>query len=368
MRLLLASDVSGPGGVDTYICALAAAALRSGIELNVLLSDQPGADELAANLQLTGVKTRRGKIYHRAFTEEEQVAATIEVMEQVQPNVVHVVCGIPWSCIVFREVMIANLIPIIFTEQYVPSGLNITSTMHRRLSRIYRECSSIIAVCEENNTLLKLSYGFPADAITTIPNAVTVRGSHDKVRTRGVDSPLRVATLARLVQQKGIDTLIKGISMLPEPIRALVSVDIWGDGPLLQELLSLAAELGLVDCLNFLGWRRDAAEHLAGYDLFILPSRSEGQPFALLEAMEAGVPVIASSASGNMEALDYGRCGLLFPPDDEAALSRAIAAVARDPVAAAARARCGFDHVANRHNIETAMRRHVELWQAAANG
>ena len=120
------------------------------------------------------------------------------------------------------------------------------------------------------------------------------------------------------------------VASLSEPERAhLVIV---GGGEALGELRALAERLGIAWRVHFLGHRADAADVIGGLDLFVLPSRNEGMANVMLEAMSAGVPVIASNVSGVRAALgpeDGGPpAGWIVPPDDEAALADALREVA----------------------------------------
>ena len=93
----------------------------------------------------------------------------------------------------------------------------------------------------------------------------------------------------------------------------------------------LAADLGLAGRVHFLGQRRDIPDLLAALDIFVLPSHSEGVSLALLEAMAAGLPVIATAVGGLPEVVTDGENGLLIPPKDPEALAAALARLLADP-------------------------------------
>jgi glycosyltransferase involved in cell wall biosynthesis len=104
-----------------------------------------------------------------------------------------------------------------------------------------------------------------------------------------------------------------------------------GDGRLRCDLERLAHELGLGENVRFLGERRDISAVLASIDISVVASRSESQSNVILESMAAGKPVVASRVGGNRELIREGETGLLFAPDDDAALSKAIARLLEDP-------------------------------------
>jgi glycosyltransferase involved in cell wall biosynthesis len=116
-----------------------------------------------------------------------------------------------------------------------------------------------------------------------------------------------------------------------------------GDGPLEEVLRRRAAALGLADRVCFLGVRRDLATVLAALDVFAIASLWEGLPLALVWAMGAGLPVVATTAGGIPEAVDEGQTGLLVPPGDATALAGALDRLLDDP-----RGRAGMGQQAQR--------------------
>ncbi|HWR53248.1 MAG TPA: glycosyltransferase, partial [Bryobacteraceae bacterium] len=107
-------------------------------------------------------------------------------------------------------------------------------------------------------------------------------------------------------------------------------LDLVGEGPLEHETTRLARVLGLADRVRFLGYRSDPAEILGASQVFVLSSRSEGFPRSILEAMRAGLPVVASDVGGVSEAVSHGVNGLLIPCHDAAALTAALANLIRN--------------------------------------
>jgi glycosyltransferase involved in cell wall biosynthesis len=132
-----------------------------------------------------------------------------------------------------------------------------------------------------------------------------------------------------------------------------------GDGPLFASLRTAVVQAGLHERIMLLGARDDATELMAAADLLVLPSWREGLPNVVLEAMQAGCPVVATRVGGIPEAVDDGATGLLVPRDDDAALAAALARLEGDPalrarLAAAAAERCAREHGAEQ--MVTAMR------------
>lgn len=140
----------------------------------------------------------------------------------------------------------------------------------------------------------------------------------------------RLVSIARLTHEKGIDILLRAFAEVaaefPEWRLAVV-----GDGPLKAELAALAASLGLQGRVEWMGVQR-TADVLASAEVFVLPSRVEGFPNALCEAMAHGLAVVSTDCpSGPREIVRHGVDGLLVAPEDPQALARAICRLLGDP-------------------------------------
>lgn len=138
-----------------------------------------------------------------------------------------------------------------------------------------------------------------------------------------------VGLVARLISAKGIGTAIKAASLLTRLIPNLHMV-IVGEGPERSKFQNYAAALGLAERVHFLGWRNDVPDLMAGWDLFILPSHSEGFSLSVLEAMAARLPVVVSDLACMREAVVPGKSGYLTKPGDAAELAAAILNVLKD--------------------------------------
>jgi glycosyltransferase involved in cell wall biosynthesis len=169
-----------------------------------------------------------------------------------------------------------------------------------------------------------------ADKIEVIHNAVQTErfGSPADPTLRaslaGGDSPI-VLSVARLDPQKGHDVLLRAVAETPGVMLVLA-----GDGPERERLEALVSELGLRRRVLFLGRRSDVPELLAVSDVFVLPSLFEGSSLAVLEAMAAMRPVVATAIGGTDELIVDGESGLLVPPADPRALATVLRRVLAD--------------------------------------
>lgn len=145
-------------------------------------------------------------------------------------------------------------------------------------------------------------------------------------------------TVARLHPQKGLEDLVAAAELLAD-VPSLHMV-VAGDGPDRAELAQAIARASLGDRMHLLGDRTDIAALLARADVFALPSRFEGLPSAVIEAMAAGRPIVATDVGGVRELIEHGRSGWLVPPAAPAALAAAIrGALGASNVGTAARER-----------------------------
>ena len=141
-----------------------------------------------------------------------------------------------------------------------------------------------------------------------------------------VDGALVVGTVGNFTAKKDQATLVRAVGRVPGARLVLV-----GSGPLEHDLRVLVAHDGLAERVTFAGSRGDVADLLPAFDVFALSSRYEGLPIALLEAMAAGRPCVATRVGGIPEVVTDGVDGVLVPPGDPDALADALSALAADP-------------------------------------
>jgi glycosyltransferase involved in cell wall biosynthesis len=173
--------------------------------------------------------------------------------------------------------------------------------------------------------------------------------------------------VARLQPEKGVATFLKAaarVSKASPEARFLVV----GDGPLREELLGLAGRLGMEDRVRFLGYRTDARALIGLLDVLVVPSLTEGSPLIVLEAMAAGVPVVASAVGGIPDQARHGEEGLLVPPGDPEALAGAMGELLRDPSRARLLGAAGRRRTENEFSHETLVRRIEGIYRAVLEG
>jgi len=189
---------------------------------------------------------------------------------------------------------------------------------------IWKNASAIVA---NSNGLRELALKFDSRfEIPIIPNGVDLEDIQAAEREW---SPPRLLSVGRLVHQKGLDLAMHALAGLKDQEWTW---EIVGDGPQIHMLKSLAEKLEIEEHIVFTGWqeRLQLNERYKRSNLFLFPSRHEGMPNAVLEAMASGLPVIASRIAGNEELVINDETGLLFPSENVEALRDALKKLLND--------------------------------------
>lgn len=179
--------------------------------------------------------------------------------------------------------------------------------------------------------------------------------------------PVRLFFHGRLVYQKGLDLLLAALGSMPA---APFELHLAGDGPMRPELEQQASTLGIREKIIFHGWMRrpELARALRGADLFVFPSRDEGMPNAVLEAMASGLPVVASAIAGSEELVLPGLTGQLVPSEDAPALAAALAPLLGDIPLLETMGAAGRERVERHYSWSSAATRYLELCARLAGG
>ena len=214
----------------------------------------------------------------------------------------------------------------------------------RLVNRILLRCSMgseerLVAVSQASYNALPSSLQRRATTVVhgvdlSLSDSLIARRADLRARLRSElaadDDELLFVTVANLRPEKGYDVLLEAAQAIAncEPPIRVVAV---GRGPLNDALRARHVELGLGDRFQFLGQRDDVMQILAGADAFVLPSRHEGLPVALMEATSVALPIVASRVGGIPQALEDEVDALLVPPGDPRLLARAMTRLASDP-------------------------------------
>jgi glycosyltransferase involved in cell wall biosynthesis len=356
-RVLLVITLAEIGGAQAYVAALLPALAR---EFDVAVAAY-GTGPLREAAEAEGVRFLPLEHVRRPISPWRDVAGLLELvrlLRRERPDIVH--ASSSKAGVLGRLAAAIARIPIrIFTVHgwafTAHSGLS--SRLYRWADRLVRPLTTVTICVSMQERAAGLAAGTcVAERTVVIPNAIDVENAPQASRAR--EKPLLVS-VGRLKAPKDFATLVRALARLPsESFEALIV----GEGPERPRLEEEIEELRLGEVVRLAGERRDVPEVLAGADVFVLSSCSEGMPMSVLEAMAAGLPVVASRVGGVPELVVDGETGLLVatgsPEELAAALERLIAEPQlrqRLGAAGRARARQEFDP-------DSFRRAHVELY------
>lgn len=207
---------------------------------------------------------------------------------------------------------------------------------HRVLRRlVLRLADRVVVNADAVAAWLSAGGLVPADRIDVIVNGVDLtRFGRTPPPGREHDgAPLRVGTIANLRPEKGLLHLVSATALVRE--RYPTRVSIWGDGPVRAELAAGIRDLGLDGVVALRGRTLHPEAALAGLDVFVQPSLTEATSNVLLEAMAAGLAVVATEVGGTPSLIEHEVTGLLVPAGDSAAIAKALIRLEEDPELAA---------------------------------
>ncbi|MEP7133963.1 MAG: glycosyltransferase family 4 protein [Chloroflexota bacterium] len=249
---------------------------------------------------------------------------TPRLVRHIKPNATLAFFGVPSGAVAYFIKTICNIPYIVSLRGGDVPGFRPYDfgTYHKLIAPLLRIIwKNAFAIVANSNGLRDLALKFNARfEIPVIPNGVDL----DLYKTDARDWTVpRILSVGRIVHQKGLDLALRALADLKD---SKWEWRLAGDGPQIDPLKSLASELGIADRVTFLGWqsREQLLEQYKHSNLFLFPSRHEGMPNAVLEAMASGLPVIASRIAGNEELVLNEETGILFESEDTNALSDAL--------------------------------------------
>jgi GalNAc-alpha-(1->4)-GalNAc-alpha-(1->3)-diNAcBac-PP-undecaprenol alpha-1,4-N-acetyl-D-galactosaminyltransferase len=251
----------------------------------------------------------------------------------------------------------------VISERIDPSQQAIGRAWSFLRRRTYPSARALVVQTERvRQQMIPVMRGRP---IYVIPNPVQAPSNEAEKRQRrdSAASPRQIVAMGRLAPQKGFDLLIEAFARISERFPQW-SLTILGEGPQRRALEELVVQRGLKDRVRLPGWEPEPIAVLRQSELFVLSSRFEGFPNALLEAMAAGLAVISFDCpSGPAEIIRDGIDGVLVPPEDVAALANAIERVMADEPL---RRRLATEavHVIDRFSVD----RYYARWDAVLQG
>ena len=350
------------GGTENGVVNVVTA-MGSEVRHTVIALTQAGP--LAARLPTSATVYALGK---RPGWDLPAVARLTRLLRRLRPDVVH---SRNWASL--DAVVAARLAgaPIVVHGEH---GREITDPEGRnpRRNRVRRLLAPLVtrfvAVSEDLHRWLVDRVGIAAGRVVTIRNGVDAARFAPEARpaARGAlgvsPDTVVLGTVGRLDPVKDhvglVDAFARVAGECPAAILVLV-----GDGPCRSAVEARIAGHGVGDRVRLLGQRLDVPALLAGFDAFALPSRAEGMSNTILEAMAAGVPVVATRVGGSPEMVEDGVTGSLVPPGDPGRLAAALGRYAGDPHLRAIHGKAGRERVLAEFDLPRMAERYLHLYR-----
>jgi glycosyltransferase involved in cell wall biosynthesis len=330
MRIVLAISSLVPGGAQRVMTLLAGELAARDHEVWLVTLAQSGDDFFPLDSRVRriglGLTGDSPNMLHGLPANARRLRALRRTVSTIEP---HAVLSFETSMNVLMILACIGLpVRIIVSERIDPAAHHENRIWAGLRALLYRFADAIVVQTESIAAWFRRRL-WKRTRVVVIPNPVIPLSDSGEPCVRSTEPFLLAA--GRFTHQKGFDLLIRAFGSAAALRRAELKLVIAGDGPEAQSLHDLAAELGLSARVSFPGRVRELSRLLKSAVAFILPSRYEGFPNVLLEALAAGVPCVGTDCPGaTREILGDGAYGLVVPPEDSRALADAIIRIVTD--------------------------------------
>jgi glycosyltransferase involved in cell wall biosynthesis len=316
VRVLLVADSLDVGGAERVLVGSAIGLREVGHEVEIACS-RGGALALTAEAAGVPVWPAQGELVKRRV--DRGFAAHVRSVATRRFDLVHTHMFASTAA----AVLAGGPAPIVVTEHSEAVWRRPADV--RAARTLYRRCARFIAVSSAIADRLTTVDLVPGAWVDIVPNAIPAlpASSGGAEVSIAVDSDCpTVGVVARLQPEKGVDVFLRAAAVIAarHPTARFVVV---GDGPQRAALQKLTRQLRIADKVVFTGFVADGAAALSQLDIAVVPSRSEGSPLVVLEAMAAGVPIVATRVGGIPDQVRHGREAILEAPDDHAGIAAA---------------------------------------------
>lgn len=334
MRLLWLIDSLTLGGAETLAAKFAIEARRRGLDVTLAVLKTIGGNPIEKRLHDADVA-----IVHLGSKNLRDVRAFRRLISLIRDERYELVHSHLTYASIWGAVASARTgVPHVATLHTLPlkPGAGAADRVRQRLlvSLLTRYAARVIAVSDAQRSAWIQATPLRSDKVIVVPNGVATAGdepssaAREEGMTSTSDSPA-IGTIAALRRGKGFDILLPAFRRVQQEMPH-ATLRVAGDGALRDALQRQATDLGIAASTEWLGYREDVDAVLARLDVFVHPTFEDALPTAVLEAMAAGVPVVASAIGGVPEIITHEVDGLLVAPGDVDALAAAILRLLRD--------------------------------------
>jgi glycosyltransferase involved in cell wall biosynthesis len=324
-RILYLVTRAERGGAQTHVLDLACS-MRPDFEVSVATGEEGFLTEACRERAIPVYVLPHLQRQVRPIADARAFGEIWQLIRKLRPDLLHLHT--------FKAGFLARLagrilgIPSVYTIHAWLYGTAAVSRFSSALSgpcerMAARWCERIITVSRAGARVLRGHRIGSPSKLVTIHNGLP--DCSEQARLSPIETPV-ITMVARFIEGKDHDLLLRAFARIPKGPR----LRLVGDGPTRTSVESLARELGIQEQVDFLGNRDDVASLLVTSDVFVLASRSEMLPISILEAMRAGLPVIASDVGGVGEAIAHNENGFLVPSGSVSALAQALTDLTND--------------------------------------
>lgn len=361
MRVVAYTDSAGIGGAEISLGHLVTH-VTDEIDITVVGTCQKVVDAIAHQKpQVSRVVLPAKGI--------QSLTAHLQVLHQLRPDIVHINICTPWECAtgLFAALTLPNA-RVVRVDQLPLRTTDAVKLWRTRALSL--RVDAHVAVGEASARRMEDFYALGRGTVISIPNCVPDPPNPTPVASVGkpgcsAGSPLQggqggivIGSVGRLDAMKGHDILIRAIAQL-EGVRVVIL----GEGGQRVALEKLATELGVKERVFLPGWVDNPRAHLPEFDIFAMPSRSEGFPLAVVEAMLASLPVVATRVGSVAEAVKNGETGFVVDKDDVDGFSNALRRLRDDTVLRDRLGKRGREIAQRNFTVEQMVKRYENLWR-----
>ena len=368
IRILLVTVGLGVGGTEGQVLELASR--LDPARFDVVVCALKGEDVLAGELRARGVRVVL--LYGEGQRDVRVLYRLVRLVQAEAPDLIH--SFLSPANLASRLAGRACRVPVVISSyrdrEAWKSGLDrLADRFTLRWIRAATCCSDAVRrfvaghIGGESGKLLTIHNG-----VDLAQFAVRKGVSRAELGLRG-DLPV-VGTVCRLIEpKKGLAVLVKALARLKDRAGTpQCQVLIVGEGSAERVIRALCGELGVMQWVVFAGLRRDVPRILPSLDVFVMPSRYEGFGIGIVEAMAAGLPVVASAVGGIPEIVIHGETGLLVPPDDPGRLAEALRELTANPEKAKTMGQRGRQRAKALFSVEAMVKQHEDLYERLLTG
>ena len=352
MKVFQYAAASVKGGLIDHVVTLVSGLAARGHAVTVALSPAPDIDVASRRCATAGAQVERLMVAGKS--DLDGMLSLRKLVSGIDPDIAHLHLASPVEAIpALASVRLGGARRMVTTE-HAPTHFPLARSWSHLSKRIAgRWLDAVIALSRSDAEFLREEFGVPDDRIRVIPNGVTPDPrlpDRSQARARllaGHGSAFWIGFAGALEEKKGVLDLLEGAKRagLPDAVLLLA-----GEGRLAGTLRSRATESPVPVALT--GHLADLSDVFAAVDVFVLPSHQEAMPLALLQAMAAGIPSIATRVGGIPEMIDDGVSGLLIAPKAPQQIAAALVRLASEPGLALSLGRGGCRVVQERYTAD----------------